>query len=86
MFGNEDILPMNINELNFEQAMSELESLVRRLEEGRLPLEEAITSYEKGMQLKAVCEKKLSEAKLRVDKIVQGSQGSPELQPFDNAA
>lgn len=75
----------NSSELTFEQAMAELENLVRRLEEGRMPLEEAIAAYEKGMQLKAVCEKKLNEAKLRVDKITQDSQGNVVMQPFTTA-
>ncbi len=69
--------------LSFEQAMQELEQLVRRLEEGRLPLEEAISAYERGMQLKNHCEAKLKAAKLRVDQIVVGEDGQSTLQPFD---
>jgi exodeoxyribonuclease VII small subunit len=76
----------NSSELTFEQAMTELENLVRRLEEGRMPLEEAIAAYEKGMKLKAACEKKLNEAKLRVDKITQDGQGQVVIQPFTTAA
>jgi exodeoxyribonuclease VII small subunit len=69
--------------LSFEQAMQELEQLVRRLEEGRLPLEEALSAYERGMQLKNHCETKLKAAKLRVDQIVTTDGGAPSLQPFD---
>lgn len=69
-------------DLTFEQAIQELEQLVRRLEEGRLPLEEALSAYERGMFLKNHCETKLKAAKLRVDQIVINENG-PTLQPFD---
>ena len=42
----------DLTALSFEQAMAELESLVKRLEEGRLPLEEAIQAFERGSLLK----------------------------------
>lgn len=67
---------------SFEQAVQELETLVRKLEEGRLPLEEAVLSYERGMMLKNHCESKLREAKLRVDKITLSPAGQPILQPL----
>lgn len=72
------MLPMenNAEELSFEMAMQQLEELVKQLENIRLPLEEAITAFEKGAKLKQHCEKKLTEAKLRIEQI-QGSQ-SPE--------
>ncbi len=56
-------------EMTFEKAMQELEALVKQLEGSRLPLEEAIASFERGTQLKVFCEKKLADAKLRVEKI-----------------
>jgi exodeoxyribonuclease VII small subunit len=58
-----------IDEMTFEQAMLELENLVRRLEEGRLPLEEAISAFERGASLKQHCEKRLLNARMRVDQI-----------------
>jgi exodeoxyribonuclease VII small subunit len=69
--------------MTFEQAIQELEILVRRLEEGRLPLEEAISSYEKGVALKAHCQAKLQAAKLKVDQIMLKPNGEPELKPFE---
>lgn len=72
-----------IADLSFEQAMQELEGLVRRLEEGRLPLEEAIQAYERGTFLKNHCEAKLQAAKLRVDQVVPGGNGEASLAPFD---
>lgn len=72
-----------IADLSFEQAMQELEVLVRRLEEGRLPLEEAIQAYERGTLLKNHCEAKLQAAKLRVDQVVLSGSGDVSLAPFD---
>ena len=69
--------------LSFEQAMQELEILVRRLEEGRLPLEEAMQAYERGTLLKNHCETKLQAAKLRVDQVILSDTGNPSLAPFD---
>lgn len=59
----------NIKKMSFEEAMAELESIVTRLESGQIHLEDAIESYTYGAQLKDHCEKKLSEARLKVEKI-----------------
>lgn len=74
-----------LENLSFEQALQELEILVRRLEEGRLPLEESIAAYEKGVALKSHCQAKLQAAKLKVDQIVLKSNGEIDLKPFDSA-
>ena len=63
----------DIQDMSFEKAMGELESLVRRLEEGRLTLEEAIHSYERGTALRNHCEAKLRAAKLKVENVLEGS-------------
>lgn len=75
------LLP-DVQELSFEDALKELESVVRRLEEGRLPLEEAIGSYERGALLKERCEALLSQARLKVEEIVQSAQGDISAQPI----
>lgn len=72
-----------IDTMTFEQSMQELETLVRRLEEGRMPLEESIKAYERGMALKNHCQSKLQEAKLKVDQIVLAPGGEVSLKPFD---
>jgi len=72
-----------IETLSFEQALAELEGLVRKMESGEAALEESIVLYERGMALKSYCEKKLSEAKMRVDKIVVGKDGSVTAEPFE---
>ena len=72
-----------IESLSFEAAILELEGIVRQLEEGKIPLEEAVSAYEKGILLQKHCESKLQEAKLRVDKISLNSEnGEPELTPL----
>ena len=59
---------MNKN-LTFEQALNELEDIVNSLEKGDISLEEAIKAYERGSELKDQCEKRLKEAKMKVEKI-----------------
>ena len=66
----------------FEEAMSELELTIRRLEEGKLSLEEAISNFERGMTLKKFCEEKLLAAQMRVDKIQSMQNGTPTLVPL----
>ena len=61
-----------IKNLSFEDALSELEAIVARLERGDAPLEESIEVYERGAKLKKHCEDKLKTAQLKVDKIVLG--------------
>ncbi len=73
----------DIKDLSFEDALSELESIVARLERGDAPLEESIDVYERGAKLKKHCEDKLKTAQLKVDKIVLGNDGSAHAEPFD---
>ncbi len=72
-----------LESMSFEEAMNELEAIVRRLEEGKTSLEEAIKSYERGSALKAHCEKKLKDARLRVEQIVVGGDGSITTKPAE---
>lgn len=73
----------NIKSLSFEDALSELEKIVRGLEGGQLKLEDAITAYERGAALRQHCEAKLSEAEARVRAIVQRSDGTLNMKPMD---
>ena len=59
----------NIEKLSFEEAMSELEKIVKQLEEGKVQLDDAIKAYEYGNLLKKYCEQKLQDVKTRVEKI-----------------
>lgn len=62
--------------MSFEEAIAELEAIVRRLEEGAGKLDEAIAAYERGAALKQHCEAKLAEAEMRVEKVVLGASGA----------
>ena len=74
-------LPDDIAAMSFEDALAELEGIVRRLEGGQVKLDDAIQSYERGAQLKRHCEKKLNEAQQRVDRIVIGPEGAVTVEP-----
>ena len=76
-----DSVPPDIVAMNFEDALAELEQIVRRLEGGQVKLDEAIMSYERGAQLKRHCERKLNEAQQRVDRIVIGPEGAIGAEP-----
>lgn len=58
-----------INELSFEEALAQLESIVRELESGRIKLDDAVNAYEKAVALKKLCKTKLNAAKLKIEKI-----------------
>lgn len=72
-----------VSRLSFEDALQELEAIVRQLESGEAPLERSIEIYERGAQLKAHCEKKLQAAQLKVEKIVLKADGSASSEPAD---
>jgi exodeoxyribonuclease VII small subunit len=74
-------LPADIANLSFEEALAELQDLVKRLERGDNKLDDAIRSYERGALLKRHCEAKLREAQLKVDKIVLGPDGAVSTEP-----
>jgi exodeoxyribonuclease VII small subunit len=74
-------VPADIAAMSFEDALAELEQIVRRLEGGQVKLDEAILSYERGAQLKQHCEKKLNEAQQRVDRITIGPDGAVTAEP-----
>ena len=73
----------DLAQLSFEDALAELETIVRGLEGGQQKLEDAITCYERGAALRRHCEAKLSQAEARVQAIVERADGTPELRPLD---
>jgi len=75
--------PADIAGLSFEEALAELQALVRALEKGESKLDEAIASYERGAALQRHCEAKLREAQAKVDKIVIGADGTVSSEPVD---
>jgi exodeoxyribonuclease VII small subunit len=66
----------DVSKLSFEDALSELEQIVRALESGQQKLEDAITAYERGAALRRHCEAKLREAEARVAAIVEHADGT----------
>ena len=70
--------------LSFEDSLSELEAIVDQLESGQGSLDDAITAYERGAQLKRYCQMKLDEARMKVEKIrLPENNGEPELSNFE---
>jgi len=73
----------DVTGLSFEDALAELEGIVRGLEGGKQKLEEAITAYERGSLLRRHCEAKLAQAEARVQAIVERADGSVALKALD---
>ncbi len=67
----------DISAMNFEKALAELETIVAKLESGKVDLEESIKIYERGEALRKHCEAKLAEAEARIEKITLSPQGKP---------
>ena len=66
----------NISEISFEKAMAELEEVINKLEYGEVPLEDSIKLYERGAELKKICEAKLKEAEQKVKNITLDKDGN----------
>lgn len=79
----EKSIPADVTKMSFEEALAELEGIVRQLEEGTGKLDDAIKAYERGVVLKQYCESKLQEAQARIEKVVLGSDGMPKADPMD---
>ena len=62
-------IPADIVQMSFEDALTELEKIVRQIEDGRGKLDEAINAYERGVALKRHCEAKLKEAQAKIEQI-----------------
>ena len=74
----------DVKRLSFEKAMDELESIVAKLEGGKVPLEESVAIYERGEALKKRCEELLRQAEARVEKITLDASGKPSgTEPLD---
>ncbi|MDP0561196.1 MAG: exodeoxyribonuclease VII small subunit [Candidatus Endonucleobacter sp. (ex Gigantidas childressi)] len=69
----------------FEKSLSDLESLVQKIESGDLSLEESLSSFEKGIRLTLECQKALEKAEQKVQLLLSGKNGELQLQPFDQS-
>lgn len=69
--------------LSFEQSMARLEEIVKQLEQGDAPLEDALALFEEGTKLMKKCSAQLDKAEQKVSKLLAGPDGAPVEQPFD---
>ena len=65
---------------NFEASLKDLEKIVRRLEEGDLPLEDSLKLFEDGVRLSRECQERLNQAERRIEILLQDENGAPVLQ------
>jgi exodeoxyribonuclease VII small subunit len=73
--------------LSFEQALEQLELIVRRLEDGQLPLAEALAQYEQGVRHLQACHRLLEEAERRIELVRNVDEhGAPSTEPYDETA
>jgi exodeoxyribonuclease VII small subunit len=70
---------------SFEEALAELEGIVRRLESGQVSLEQSIEEYTRGAALKRHCMNKLEEARMKVERITRDADGNLATTPFEGA-
>jgi len=73
----------SIENISFEDALAELEEIVRKIDTGQENLADAVDSFERGVLLKKHCEKMLKEAKLKIEKITSSSDGKIETSEVD---
>ena len=71
--------------LSFEEALAELEQIVRRLESGEGKLDESVTAYERGAVLRQHCEAKLREAQMRIERVTIADGTISGTAPLDVA-
>jgi exodeoxyribonuclease VII small subunit len=73
--------------LTFEQALTELDRIVRELEDGKVGLEDSLARYEQGVALLKQCYGQLRKAEQRIQELVGvDEQGNPVTRPFDHTA
>ncbi len=64
----------------FETSLKELEKIVRRLEEGDLPLEDSLKLFEDGVKLSRECQERLNQAERRIEVLLKDENGNPKLE------
>ena len=70
---------------DFESSLKKLEEIVTELESGDLPLEKSIKAFVDGIKLTRHCQKLLTEAELKIEKLVDSDDGSFDLESFDDS-
>ncbi|MEC7268709.1 MAG: exodeoxyribonuclease VII small subunit [Pseudomonadota bacterium] len=72
------------NNKDFETSLKKLEQIVSDLENGELPLEQSIKTFEEGVKLTKHCQNLLSKAELKIQKLVESKDGSIDLEAFED--
>jgi exodeoxyribonuclease VII small subunit len=75
-------LAAEIKDLSYEDALKELEGLIRKLESGSIDLADSIASYERGAALAAHCSRLLEATEQKVERLVLGPDGKPTEEPL----
>lgn len=70
--------------LSFEAALAKLETIVDSMESGEVPLAELLAKYEEGTKLLKVCESRLKDAELKIEKLKKAKDGSAAFEPFES--
>ena len=73
-----------MSDQKFEDALKDLESVVTRLEDGDIPLEESLKLFEEGVKLSRLCAEKLDEAEKKVEILMKDKEGRLKPQPFES--
>jgi exodeoxyribonuclease VII small subunit len=71
---------------SFETALAQLEAIVDSMEQGEVPLAELLAKYEEGSKLLKVCESRLKDAELKIEKLKKQKDGPAAFEPFASAA
>ena len=71
------------NQPPFEEALKKLEAIVEAMESGDLPLETLLAKYEEGTKLAQICQAKLAEAELKIQRLEKNAVGEMKLEPFE---
>ena len=80
---SDSTVPPDIAALSFEEALSQLDAIVRDLESGQGKLDDAIQAYERGALLRRHCEAKLRDAQMTVERITRTQEGGVATEPAE---
>jgi exodeoxyribonuclease VII small subunit len=73
------------NDISFDEAIKQLEEVVKQLESGQLTLEKSVELYQQGMELSLLCDTKLKQAELKIEVVTQSSDNLLK-QPFETGS
>lgn len=74
---------MAAKEMRFEAALGRLEEIVKKLEDGEMPLEESLKLFEEGVKLSRLCDQKLQAAERRIEILMKDQEGKVKALPFE---